>query len=397
MEPAASRVFEPELGALFRPARSREDRRVAGIAGGIALRIGVGTVFVRAAFLALIFAYGLGGVVYLILWAIALDTDAVVDQPRAHAVGRQQVALLLMFTGVVVTLMVLGWWIFPAVTIPTTVLMFGVAGILDRGEESAGPLTQEERPRYLQVLLGSALIFAAIVVFATSSQAELASVGGLLAGFAMGIGGLGFVFSGWVGRLFGDLTSEREARVRGEERADFAAHLHDSVLQTLALIQRSNDPAEMNVLARGQERELRDWLYTPTKDGPEHLSESLQERADRVERDHRVPVEVIVVADIPMTGELSVLSAAAGEAMTNAARHSGTDQVSVYAEQVDGVVEVFVTDHGSGFEEAAVPQDRKGISESIRGRMQRAGGKVTISTGEDGTEVALSLPVEVAT
>lgn len=397
MEPAATRAFEPDLRALFRPARSREDRRLAGIAGGMAHRLGVSSVFVRAAFLALIFAYGLGGAAYLILWAIALDTDATVDQPRAHAVGRQQAALLLMFTGLVVTLLVLGWWIFPQVTIPTTVLIFGVAGILDRGEESVGPLTQEERPRYLQVLLGSLLIFAAIVVFATSSQAELASVGGLLAGFVMGIGGLGFVFSGWVGRLFGDLTSEREARVRGEERADFAAHLHDSVLQTLALIQRSDDPAEMNVLARGQERELRDWLYTPVKDGPEQLSESLQERADRVERDHRVPVEVIVVADIPMTSELRVLSAAAGEAMTNAARHSGTDQVSVYAEQVDGAVELFVTDHGSGFNTAAVPPDRKGISESIHGRMQRVGGKVIISSGEDGTEVALSLPVEIST
>ena len=397
MEPATSRTFEPDLRALFRPARSRDDRRIAGIAGGMAHRLGVSAVFVRAAFLALIFAYGLGGVVYLILWAIALDTDATVDQPRAHAVGRQQVALLLMFTGLVAALLALEWWIFPAATIPTTVLMFATAGILDRGEGSTGPLTQEERPRYLQVLLGSLLIFAAIVVFATSSQAELASVGGLLAGFAMGIGGLGFVFSGWVGRLFGDLTSEREARVRGEERADFAAHLHDSVLQTLALIQRSDDPAEMNVLARGQERELRDWLYTPTKDGPEHLSGSLQERADRVERDHRVPVEVIVVADIPMTGELRVLSAAAGEAMTNAARHSGADKVAVYAEQVDGVVEVFVTDHGSGFDVVAVPPDRKGISESIQGRMQRVGGQVSISTGEDGTEVALSLPVEVST
>ena len=334
---------------------------------------------------------------YLILWAVALDTDATVDQPRAHAVGRQQLALFLMFTGLVAALLALEWWIFPAVTIPTTVLMFGTAGILDRGEGSTGPLTQEERPKYLQVLLGSLLIFAAIVVFATSSQVELASVGGLLAGFAMGIGGLGFVFSGWVGRLFGDLTSEREARVRGEERADFAAHLHDSVLQTLALIQRSDDPAEMNVLARGQERELRDWLYTPTKDGPELLSESLQERADRVERDHRVPVEVIVVADIPMTEQLLALSAAAGEAMTNAARHSGAEKVAVYAEQADGVVEVFVTDHGSGSEVVAVPPDRKGISESIRGRMQRVGGKVSISTGEDGTEVALSLPVEAST
>jgi len=360
-------------------------------------RLGVIAVFVRAAFLAVICAYGLGGVVYLILWAVALDTDATVDQPRAHAVGRQQLALFFIFTGLVAALLALEWWIFPAVTIPTTVLMFGTAGILDRGEGSTGPLTQEERPKYLQVLLGSLLIFAAIVVFATSSQVELASVGGLLAGFAMGIGGLGFVFSGWVGRLFGDLTSEREARVRGEERADFAAHLHDSVLQTLALIQRSDDPAEMNVLARGQERELRDWLYTPTKDGPELLSESLQERADRVERDHRVPVEVIVVADIPMTEQLLALSAAAGEAMTNAARHSGAEKVAVYAEQADGVVEVFVTDHGSGSEVVAVPPDRKGISESIRGRMQRVGGKVSISTGEDGTEVALSLPVEAST
>ena len=371
------------------------DRKIAGVAAGIAHRLGVSTVYIRAAFLALLFAFGLGGVVYLVLWAVALDTNSTIEQPRAHSHTRQHFGLLLMFAGLVVLLARLGWWIYPAVTLPTTVLMLVAAGILDRGDQSDQPLSQEERPRYLQVLLGSVLVFVAIVVIVTSSRGSLEQAGGLLAGFSAGIAGLGFIFSGWVGRLFGDLTSEREARVRGEERADFAAHLHDSVLQTLALIQRSEDPAEMTVLARGQERELRDWLYAAPKEGPQQLSESLQERADRVERDHRVPVEVIVVGDIAMTEPLNLLSAAVGEAMTNAARHSGADQVAVYAEQSDGAVEVFVTDHGTGFDPGSVPGDRKGISESILGRMLRAGGSASIDTDPDGTEVSLRLPTEV--
>ena len=371
------------------------DRKIAGVAAGIAHRLGVSTVYIRAAFLSLLFAFGLAGVVYLVLWAVALDTNSTIEQPRSHSHTRQHFGLLLMFAGLVVLLARLGWWIFPAVTLPTTVLMVVAAGILDRGDDSDQPLSQEERPRYLQVLLGTVLVFVSIVVIVTSARGSFEQAGGLLAGFSAGIAGLGFIFSGWVGRLFGDLTSEREARVRGEERADFAAHLHDSVLQTLALIQRSEDPAEMTVLARGQERELRDWLYAAPKEGPQQLSESLQTRADRVERDHRVPVEVIVVGDIAMTEPLNLLSAAAGEAMTNAARHSGTDQVAVYAEQSDGAVEVFVTDHGTGFDPDSVPGDRKGISESILGRMLRAGGTASIDTDPDGTEVSLRLPIEV--
>jgi signal transduction histidine kinase len=168
------------------------------------------------------------------------------------------------------------------------------------------------------------------------------------------------------------------------------------VLQTLALIQRTDDPRRMATLARGQERELRRWLYERSPhDGSAVLSSALQAVAERVETDHDVPVEVVTVGDAPVDDRVQSLVQAAGEAITNAARHSGARRVSVYAEVSDGAVEVWVADQGDGFELEAVPADRRGISESIVGRMRRHGGsaEVVAEPGE-GTEVHLVLPRE---
>ena len=198
----------------------------------------------------------------------------------------------------------------------------------------------------------------------------------------------------WLLRLSSDLSEEREARVRSEERADVAAHLHDSVLQTLALIQRSaGDPATVSRLARAQERDLRSWLFDSHGEGPDTLAAALRAVAAEVEDAHGVPVEVVCVGDAPVTEEDRPLVLAAREAMTNAAKHSGAGSVDVYAEATHAGVEIFVRDRGAGFAPDLVAEDRHGIRSSIVGRMERHGGSASVrSTPGEGTEVRLSLP-----
>jgi len=192
-------------------------------------------------------------------------------------------------------------------------------------------------------------------------------------------------------RLAHSLSFERAARIREQERAELAAHLHDSVLQTLALIQkRAGDPREVAGLARRQERELRSWLLSRPADA-EHLSVSsaLERAAAEVEELHRVPVEVVTVGDGPLHG-LEALVQAAREAMTNAAKFAGADHVDLYAEVEPDKVEVFVRDRGAGFDVGAIPPDRRGVRDSILARMQRHGGRAAVhSSPGEGTEVEL--------
>ncbi len=213
--------------------------------------------------------------------------------------------------------------------------------------------------------------------------------------------GLGLILGPWIWRLARQLADERRERIRSEERTELAAHLHDSVLQTLALIQRAGEPQEMVSLARGQERELRAWLYGQSRgdgelrgrNGADALSAALDEVAARVERLHRVAVETVVVGDCPMDDRLRALVDAAGEAMNNAAKHSGARAVSVYAEVGPEAVNLYVRDEGRGFRPARLLPDRRGIAQSIRGRMDRHGGTALItSEPNEGTEVHLRLP-----
>lgn len=178
-----------------------------------------------------------------------------------------------------------------------------------------------------------------------------------------------------------------------------AAHLHDSVLQTLALIQRTDDPKKMVTLARSQERELRSWLFDDGAGDAKTLRGALAEAATRVEEAHDVPVSVVVVGESELPSDLRhALVGATTEAMMNAAKHSGADRVSVFAEASNGTVEVFVTDQGSGFDPEKIDGDRKGVSESIRGRMQRHGGTASIdSEAGVGTEVHLTMTGGTAT
>jgi signal transduction histidine kinase len=178
-----------------------------------------------------------------------------------------------------------------------------------------------------------------------------------------------------------------------------AAHLHDSVLQTLALIQRTQDPNEMVALARGQERELRTWLYGKTKPGGAgSLSAALDAVAIEIEQAHRTRIEIVMVGDCPLDDGVRALVHACREAFVNAARHSGARGVSAYVEVEEDQVTAYVRDQGVGFSRAAVPTDRHGIAESIEGRMERNGGVALIeSVPGQGTEVRLRIPRSHAT
>ena len=189
----------------------------------------------------------------------------------------------------------------------------------------------------------------------------------------------------------GLLATERSERIRSEERAEMAAHLHDSVLQTLALIQkRSSEPGEVGSLARRQERELRNWLYGAANVDADTLAGALEEVCAGIEERQRIEVELVTVGDCPLDTHLGALVAATREAITNAAKFAGVEKVSVYGELHNEDVHVFVRDRGLGFDPDSVPEDRQGVRESIIGRMRRHGGDAIIrSSPGSGTEVEL--------
>jgi signal transduction histidine kinase len=195
-------------------------------------------------------------------------------------------------------------------------------------------------------------------------------------------------------RLVRELSDERRARIRSQERAEIAAHLHDSVLHTLTLIQRHvEDPREVAKLARAQERALRSWLYGRAENTG-MFQAAIESTAADVEETHGAPIDVVVVGDRPLDERLAAELAAAREAMVNAAKYGHSSPISVYAEVEQDAVTVFVKDRGPGFDQDAVPADRLGIRHSIVGRMQRHGGRAVVkSTPGVGTEVRLSMPI----
>jgi signal transduction histidine kinase len=241
------------------------------------------------------------------------------------------------------------------------------------------------------VLLGGGL---AVLLAGHRTLAALRPLGGV----ALVIAAFVVVLGPWWLRIARDLVLERQARARAEERADMAARVHDSVLQTLALIQRrASDPQQVIQLARAQERELRSWLFDGRAPGSldgeaATLAAGVRLIQQEVEAQHGISVEAVTVGDCELDGNLAALLAAGREATVNAAKWSGAPVVSLFAEVEPGEVSLFVRDRGRGFDPRAVPADRKGLAESVRARMTRHGGSAAIrSAAGEGTEVALSM------
>jgi signal transduction histidine kinase len=242
---------------------------------------------------------------------------------------------------------------------------------------------------------GAALVGLGLATFLLFSSDPVSAARGLSGG-AVVVVGAALIAGPWLLRIWQSLSAERAERIRSQAHADLAAHLHDSVLQTLALIQRqAHDPRAVIRLARGQERDLRAFLYAEpiAAEGAESVAGALRRVCAEVEESAGVPVEVVTVGDGPMDEARAALVAAAREAMVNAAKHAGTGRVDVYAEVDAAGASVFVRDRGAGFDPAAVPADRAGIRNSIVGRMARHGGRAEVRSAPGaGTEVELRLP-----
>ena len=404
-----------------RATRSLDDRILGGVAAGLAAHLGVDVVLVRAAFILTSLLNGLGVLVYAGLWmtlpaAAHLDEqapgiDAATRQGKRPARTRRLqdtgplVAMAAFALGLV--LLAQGWIGGSFFFWPLLVGAAGLAVLWWQADEAQRERWADTSGRigvlgavvgkggwasYARLAAGVALLVLALVLFAVQTGQAGVARDVLLAG-ALGVLGLGLMVGPWLFRLSGDLSEERAARIRSQERADVAAHLHDSVLQTLALIQKhAEDGRTVATLARAQERDLRSWLYGEQSHPETSLAGALKAAAAEVEDAHGVPVEVVTVGDVPVDERLRPLVLAAREAMVNAAKHSGADKVDVFAESTPRRTDVFVRDRGRGFDETVVPEDRLGVRNSILDRMQRHGGQAVIRTApEEGTEVRLSL------
>jgi signal transduction histidine kinase len=341
--------------------RSDDDRVFAGVCGGVASALGVDATLVRLAFALLALAGGAGILLYLALWV--------------YGKTRLPWGQVLIAVAAVAFLFALGFS--GAAVLGAGLLVAGIVVILARG----GSL----RPGGSLPKLGIVLTVAGAVTLLD----HLGAAGSLIAPGALA-GALLLVFVPWVWQVAG----QRAERIRLQERADVAARVHDSVLQTLALVQRhAGDEARVSALARRQERELRRWLYGSGFGEGNTLEDALAEAAADVEELHGVKIELASAGHAPLDDGVEQLVLAAREAMTNAAKFAGGGEISVYAESDESGISVFIRDRGAGFDRAAVPADRRGIAESIEGRLARAGGRATIrSAPGEGTEVELTLP-----
>ncbi len=400
-----------------RAFRDRDDRLLGGVAAGVGAHLGVEPTPARVGFVVLALLGGFGVVVYAALWVLLPVRDCD-DAMAAQAPGlgsatrrglrtgtaRQPrrdlgIALSLGLVGLggVVLLQNAGLWVSPRLFWPLLVAGSGVALLWwqsDQGDRTEWLTTGNGWKAWLRVAVGVALVGAAVwlVLFQAGVSGTLDDVVGAI---LLAVGGLALVIGPWLLRLSRDLRRERSARIRSQERADVAAHLHDSVLQTLALIQRqAGDPRTVTQLARTQERELRIWLFDTVDPEGTTLRAALQRAVSEVEMAHRVPIELVMVGDAAPGDAVSALVAATREAMVNAARHSGAARIDVYAEVQPNQIEVGVRDRGAGFDLAEVAADRRGVRGSIIDRMNRHGGTAEVRSSPDaGTEIRMCLPL----
>jgi len=387
---------------------------IAGVCAGLADRLNVDPFLVRAAFVAAAAAGGVGVIAYALAWLlIPAETTgrAHVDRLRARpGSGRTAAGVALLTLSALLVLRELGIWFTDAIVWPVVLAATGAALVWrlstsaateapiepGSGEEDSirteagrrGPATGLYRGGFgVALIVGAALLFL-------YANGLLAGLGDLVLTAVVVTVALALILAPFWWRLLRSLTAERAARIRSQERADVADHLHDSVLQTLALVQRrAQEPRAVAALARRQERELRAWLQgTPLPGAEDSVAGALAVSAAEVEEEHGAGVELVTVGDAPLDEPVRALVAAAREALVNAAKFAGEEPISVYVESGPERVQVFVRDRGTGFDPATLPPDRHGVRESIIGRMARHGGRAVVRSAPGrGTEIELTL------
>jgi signal transduction histidine kinase/phage shock protein PspC (stress-responsive transcriptional regulator) len=392
--------------------RAAEGRLLGGVARGLAGHLGLPVVWVRVVLVALAVTHGLGVLLYGAFWCVVpLGTGGVEAKERSGLRQRlargldagQLLAGVAVIAGVAVVNDPLPFGPANRYLWPLVLIGVGVVLVWRQADDSrrAHWAAVGRRTRLLPLLRSAAgvALVAAGVTGTVLVQGSFRHLGPVLQASLAVVVGIALLAGPYLVRLLQDLGEERLMRIRAQERAEVAAHVHDSVLHTLTLIQRnSEDPREVARLARAQERELRAWLYRPEGNGkdedeePRTLADAVRGVAAEVEDDHGVPVEVVCVGDCPLEIRLGAQVQAAREAMVNAAKYGGDGAVQVFAEVEGRTVFVSVRDRGPGFDPAAVPPDRMGVRESIVGRMERNGGTARIRPAAGGgTEVELEM------
>jgi signal transduction histidine kinase len=377
-------------------ARSGSDRALLGVCGGIAAALGLEPILVRLAF---VLAAALGGAGVAVYAAAALALPASPDRRPSGGDALQTATATTILVGAELAIVERVGLLLPFGLLWPAAAILGGIGLAVR--IAGGVPAPGRRPSWARPALAEGLrAVGALVLIAGAGAALVAQSGGLTAAVAVAVtasvaaAGVALLVGPRLARARAEAGAERAERARAEERVAVAARLHDSVLQTLALIQRSDDAGRSQRLARQQERELRGWLYGGSAtNGATTLSAALVDAAVQVEERYGVAVDLVQPSDAELDDRLAELVAAAAEAMANSGKHAGVGQVSVLARVTNDEVSIFVRDRGRGFDLIGVPDDRRGLADSIRGRMQRAGGTARIVTAEgEGTEVELVLP-----
>lgn len=404
-----------------RATRVAEGAMLGGVCTGLARHLGWPVMVIRAGFVALVIFQFLGVIAYGALWLL-LPPESTTTAPGLEAASRtglrdpsrprrrvdwgMLVALVAFGGGLLWLVQMSGFGVSQQLFWPVAFACAGAALVWRQADSAQQKKWRAEAggkvwlapfvarggwPALVRVIIGLGLVGAAFGIV-LAQEGHIDQLPEVMAMTTLALAGLAVVLAPWLHRSRAALNQARAEKVRADARADMAAHLHDSVLQTLALIQRhAEDPKAVSQLARRQERELRTWLYE--EELPETtLRAALTAAAAEVEDERGVPVDVVVVGDCDTSDQVQALVRAVREAIVNAAKHSGADKIDVYAEVDDDRVEVFVRDRGQGFDLDDVGEDRMGVKGSILDRMERHGGKASVrSRPGEGTEVRLEI------
>ena len=372
--------------------RRRDSAVVAGVASGLAAHLRVNVAWIRIAFVVLSILNGLGAGIYIGLWILSKTVTE--DQPipdrfnKLTSLTLVAVGLLLTWVGIFGVATVSLW-----VGIPLLIIAVGSSlswFAYDRFESKGASIA---------IIAGALLVIGGLLLAAYHWE-ERATFNAAVGTVLLTITGIAALIVPFGLRLWEKFSAQREAQLIADERAEIASRLHDSVLQTLALIQkRADNPEEVVRLARSQERELRQWLFDPVTDVT--VLAALQRASGEVEDTFGVRITPVTVGeDIPLDDANQACVLAAREAMVNAAKYAGDSSIDVYAETFGGLT-IYVRDRGPGFDMDTIPADRHGVRDSIFGRVERAGGEVTIHSTpvtanpeQHGTEVEIRLPAQ---
>ena len=400
--------------------RAREEGLAGGVAAGLALRTGFDITVVRLVLVVGTLATsGFLVACYVVAWLVMPADDADGSIGSKALTDRRGIALsagllsLLAVLLLIASVLGAGW--FANLAWPQVISIIGLVMIWRNAPEDEratmqrlaqpllsvagepGPGTRRRSRTVLRVAVLLVLLIIGLALLVSGHTRPAAFFLPLIGVGLMTVAIVGLLGPWWL-RIARDLVVERQARIRAEERAEVATRVHDSVLQTLALIQRrADDPQRVVQLARAQERELRSWLFDGrapgSMDEDTTFAAGIRLIQQEVEAQHGVAVEAVTVGDCELDDDLNALLAAAREATVNAVKWSGAEVVSIFAEVEPSQVSVFVRDRGKGFDPDTVPSDRKGLAESVHARMTRRGGSATVRSAQgEGTEVSLTMP-----